>query len=108
MCVPAGVLSEIKGSRPLRFRCQIGHGYTAELLASRIDEVDEAVRIAMRIMEERVTLVTRMADDARQGGRRAVAELYDARAQEYRRYAATLRDAATASLRMSTDRAQEI
>ena len=103
-----GVLSEIRGSRPLRFRCQIGHGYTAEALASQIDEVDEAVRVAMRIMEERVTLVMRMAEDARESGRRAVAELYDARAQEYQRYAATLRDAATASLRMSTDRAQEM
>ncbi|NKF33698.1 chemotaxis protein CheB, partial [Pseudomonas sp. BGM005] len=25
-----GVLSEVRGSRPLRFRCQIGHAYTAE------------------------------------------------------------------------------
>lgn len=95
-----GVLSEVRDERPLRYRCQIGHSYTAEVLASRIDEVDQAVRVAMRIMEERVTLVERMARDARQTGRTAVAELYQARAEEYRRYATTLRDAAILTLRM--------
>ena len=63
--------------------------------------MDEAIRVAMRVMEERVTLVERMALDARQTGRAAVAELYDARAVEYRRYATTLRDAAVSSLRLS-------
>jgi two-component system chemotaxis response regulator CheB len=95
-----GVLSEIREGHPLRYRCQIGHAYTAEVVASHIDELDEAMRIAMRVMEERVTLVERMADDARRTGRAAVAELYDARAEEYRGYAATLRDAAVLSLRM--------
>ncbi len=96
----SGVLSEVNDAKPLRYRCQIGHAYTAEQLASHIDEVDEAIRIAMRVMEERVTLVERMAVDARQSGRVAVAELYEARAVEYRRYATTLRDAAVASLRL--------
>lgn len=94
-----GVLSEIKDEKPLRFRCQIGHAYTAEILAARGGEVGEAVRIALRIMEERVTLVTRMAQDARSCGRQAVAELYEARAEEYGRYASVLREAAGASLR---------
>jgi two-component system, chemotaxis family, protein-glutamate methylesterase/glutaminase len=103
-----GVLSEIRDSRPLRYRCQIGHGFTAEFLASRIDDVDEAIRVAMRIMEERVTLVERMARDARDNGRAAVAELYESRAEEYHRYATTLRDAAVSSLRLGMRRPQEI
>jgi two-component system chemotaxis response regulator CheB len=104
-----GVLSEVRDSRPLRYRCQIGHAHTADVLASHGEEVDEAIRVAMRVMEERVTLVERMALDARQTGRVAVAELYEARAQEYRRYAATLRDAAVASLRLGrAPRAQDI
>ncbi|MFL6755798.1 MAG: chemotaxis protein CheB [Sphingomicrobium sp.] len=94
-----GVLSEVRGEQPLRFRCQIGHAYTADVLAARSVEVSEAMRIALRIMEERVTLVTRMAQDARSGGRTAVAELYEARAEEYARYAGVLRQAALASLR---------
>jgi two-component system chemotaxis response regulator CheB len=102
-----GVLSEMRDQRPLRYRCQIGHAYTAEALASHTDEVDEAVRIAMRVMEERVTLVTRMAEEARQTGRTAVAELYEARALEYARYAGTLRDAAILSLRMGRPRREQ-
>jgi len=97
-----GVLSEVRDGQPLRFRCQIGHAYTADVLEAHVDEVDQAVRVAMRVMEERVTLVERMAQDARDTGRTAVAELYDARAAEYRGYAKTLRDAAILSLRMST------
>lgn len=102
-----GVLSEMKGERPLRYRCQIGHAYSADILAARTEEVDEAVRIALRMMEERVTLVTRMAEDARQAGRSAVAELYESRAEEYTRYAKTLRDAAIASLRMGSARREQ-
>jgi two-component system chemotaxis response regulator CheB len=96
-----GVLSEIRDEKPLRYRCQIGHALTAEVVAACNDEVDEAMRIALRVMEERVTLVTRMAADARSTGRSAVAELYEARAAEYGRYATVLRDAATAAMRMS-------
>ncbi len=95
-----GVLSEVTVGGPLRYRCQIGHAYSAQALAAHIDEVDEAIRVAMRVMEERVTLVERMALDARQTGRAAVAELYESRAEEYRRYAMTLRDAAVTSLRL--------
>ncbi|ACI58426.1 two-component system chemotaxis response regulator CheB [Rhizobium leguminosarum] len=95
-----GVLSEVRGSGPLRYRCQIGHAYTADALAAHIDELDEAIRIALRVMEERVTLVERMARDARETGRTAVAELYEARAAEYRRYSATLHEAALTSLRL--------
>lgn len=96
-----GVMSEVSTGRPLRYRCQTGHAQTAEVMAAANEEVDEAVRIAMRVMEERVTLVTRMAQDARATGRAAVAELYEERAAEYGRYAATLRNAAVLSLRMS-------
>lgn len=94
-----GVLSEIDGQQPLRYRCQIGHAYTAHELAVRNQAVDEAIRVAMRVMEERVDLVDRMARDARSMGRLAVAELYEQRSNEYRRYAMTLREAAIMNLR---------
>ena len=94
-----GVLSEVRGERPLRYRCQIGHAQTAEILASMPGEVNEAMRVALRVMEERVTLVTRMAQDARSTGRSAVAELYQSRAEEYGRYATILREAAIEALR---------
>jgi len=89
-----GVLSLVEGSKPLRFRCQVGHAYTAGALATQQESaVDEALRVALRIIEERAELVTRMAADARNTGRRSVAEMYDERANEYRGYAETIRAA---------------
>jgi two-component system chemotaxis response regulator CheB len=94
-----GVLSEMRDERPLRYRCQTGHATTAEIMDARAEQVDEAMRIALRVMEERVTPVTRMAEDARRTGRATVAELYEARSEEYTRYASVLRQAAVAALR---------
>ncbi|WP_298258097.1 chemotaxis protein CheB [Bradyrhizobium sp.] len=87
-----GVLSELKMEHPLRFRCQVGHAYTADALAKQQEgKVDEAMRVALRIIEERAELVQRMATDGRHSGRAAVAEMYDARAIEYREYADMIR-----------------
>lgn len=94
-----GVLSEIKGSLPTRFRCQVGHAYTADALAKEQEgRVDEALRVALRIIEERAELVQRMARDGRRNGRPAVAELYEARATEYREYADMIRRVVLQSL----------
>jgi len=89
-----GVLSEVRDARPLRFRCQVGHAYTAEAAAKAQEgAVDEAMRVALRIVGERAELVARMAAEARGTGRPAVAEMYAARAAEYRDHAETLRRA---------------
>ncbi|MFB0487992.1 two-component system chemotaxis response regulator CheB [Methylobacterium sp. OAE515] len=89
-----GVLSTMKDGKPLRFRCQVGHAFTAELVAKEQENsVDEALRVALRIIEERAELVRRMAADGREAGRRALAEMYDERAAEYRAYAETIRKA---------------
>lgn len=87
-----GVLSALKMENPLRFRCQVGHGFTADVLAKEQEgRVDEALRVALRIIEERAELVHRMAEDGRRSGRKAVAQTYDARAAEYREYADMIR-----------------
>jgi two-component system, chemotaxis family, protein-glutamate methylesterase/glutaminase len=89
-----GVLSKLKTNHPLRFRCQVGHAFSADVLASQQEgRVDEALRIALRITEERADLVHRMAEDGRHSGRLAVARIYDAKAAEYRGYADTIRRA---------------
>jgi two-component system chemotaxis response regulator CheB len=93
-----GVLSNVTGN-PLRFRCQVGHAFTADTLAKEQEgRVDEALRVALRIIEERAELVHRMAQDGRATGRRAVAEMYDARAAEYRKYADLIRKAVLRTL----------
>jgi two-component system chemotaxis response regulator CheB len=102
-----GVLSELKTAGPLRYRCQTGHAFTAEAaFESQQAQLDDALMIALRVMEERVTLVARMAKDARVGGRNAMAELYERRAEEYGGYAETLRQAAVRSLAPSAAAAE--
>jgi two-component system chemotaxis response regulator CheB len=89
-----GVLSQIRRWPPLRFRCQVGHSYTAEALETEKEgTVDAAIRVALRIVEERAVLTQKMADDARQAGRVAAAASYEKRLNESRAYAATLRQA---------------
>jgi two-component system chemotaxis response regulator CheB len=89
-----GVLSEIRRRPPLRFRCQVGHAYTLEALAEETEgSVDEAVRVALRIVEERAVLSEKMADDARRSGRFAAAADYERRVDEHRRSAEVLRRA---------------
>lgn len=96
----SGVLSQVRTTRPLRFRCQIGHALTADLLYAQQDEaVEQALRVALRVMEERSELVRRMAADARRQGRSAVAELYEEREREYASHAETLRKAVLIGLR---------
>jgi two-component system, chemotaxis family, protein-glutamate methylesterase/glutaminase len=94
-----GVLSTMQGAKPLRFRCQVGHAFTAEVVAKEQENaVDEALRVALRIVDERAELVRRMAEDGRRAGRTALAEMYEARAAEYRAHAETIRKAVLLSL----------
>lgn len=91
----SGVLSEIEAGSPLRFRCQVGHAFTAEVVAdAQQGAVDEAIRVALRIIEERAYLVERMAQDAERSKRPRSATGFLAKAQELRGYADVLRSAA--------------
>jgi two-component system chemotaxis response regulator CheB len=90
-----GVMSQMKHGPPLRFRCQVGHAYTAEALSKDQEgAVDEAIRVALRIIEERAALTQKMAQDAHRNGRIRTAAQWDERVREYRTYAETLRQAA--------------
>jgi len=89
-----GVMSQVERRPPLRFRCQVGHSYTAEALATEKEgSVDEAVRVALRILEERALLTRKMADEARRSGLDAAANSYEERVEESRAYAQILRQA---------------
>ena len=90
----SGVLSQINDGGRLRFRCQIGHGFTAELLeVEQRRGVDFALGVALRVIEERVTLTGKMAAEARQRGHNASAGNIEARTIEYRGYAEVIRRA---------------
>jgi len=89
-----GVLSELRSKPPLRFRCQVGHAYTAEALAQEQEgSTDEALRIALRIIDNHATLLERMAADARATNRNNSASMHEERAGELRRHSETIRQA---------------
>jgi len=79
--------------------------YTTDALAKNQEsQIGEALRVALRIIEERAELVHRIADDGRRGGRAAVAQMYDARAVEYRQYADMIRRVVLQSLHPETSK----
>ncbi|MBW9064396.1 chemotaxis protein CheB [Rhizobium herbae] len=104
-----GVLSQIKSSPPLRFRCQVGHAYTSEALAAEKEgAVDEAMRVALRIIEERVALSEKMAEDARRSGFDAAAAANRRRAAEARRHSETLRRAVLGKAENTADQSEDL
>jgi len=89
-----GTLSQLKRP-PLRFRCQVGHAYSANALAHQHEgSIDEAVRVALRIVEERAVLAERMAREAKTAARTHAHEDYLGKAAELRASAKVLRAAA--------------
>jgi two-component system chemotaxis response regulator CheB len=43
----------MRGGKPLRFDCQVGHTATADVVTKEQENaVDEALRVALRIIEE--------------------------------------------------------
>jgi two-component system chemotaxis response regulator CheB len=89
-----GALSHMRATGPLRYRCQVGHAFTAEVLdAEQGHSADEAMRVALRVLEERIVLLEGMARDHRAGGRTRSAELVEARLGEFRHAADVIRGA---------------
>jgi two-component system, chemotaxis family, protein-glutamate methylesterase/glutaminase len=91
----SGVLSQISEPSRLRFRCQIGHAYSADVLNKQQEAaIAEAVGTALRVLEERHTLLVKMAADAKRRGNELSAKQFEEKAHDYRRQADILRKAA--------------
>jgi two-component system chemotaxis response regulator CheB len=85
----SGVLWELKEGELVRFRCRVGHSYTMNALAQdQMRAAEEALWAAMRALEEKAALATRISEtttDSRTG------ERYREQAQADRKYADTIR-----------------
>lgn len=65
-----GALREEAETKLLTYRCHTGHRFSAtELLDHQSDEVEDAVVVAIRVLNERAELCRRMTADARAAGR---------------------------------------
>ena len=78
-----GPLWEIRNSRPIRFRCSIGHAFTAEaVLEQQAHEVERAMWVAFRTLRERSALARRAAEQEKSLGRPGLARMWTERAEE--------------------------
>jgi two-component system chemotaxis response regulator CheB len=65
-----GVLWEVANEPVLRFRCRVGHAWTAESLRhAQGDGVETALWMGLRALEDKAALVERMASSAEGSGR---------------------------------------
>ena len=65
-----GALREMNGTSLKMYRCHTGHAFAAdELLVQQLDEVERAVFIAVRVLNEHAELCGRMIFDAQRAGR---------------------------------------
>lgn len=87
-----GVLWEMDGEEILRFRCRVGHAYTANSLGvEQTEAVEGALWAAMRALEEGASLARRMAEGAAKGKRPRMERRYRERAQAKMQQADILR-----------------
>jgi two-component system, chemotaxis family, protein-glutamate methylesterase/glutaminase len=87
-----GVLWEQDDGELLRFRCRIGHAYAAEtLLEAQTQNLDTALLVALRALEERATLAKRVRDRLSAKGNEASASRYDEVIEESERNANVIR-----------------
>lgn len=115
-----GVLWEIMDQGMLRFRCRVGHVWSADsLLAEQNDSMEEALWTALRALEESAALSERLADNAERGHRAVAAERFRDKLDESRNAAALIREVLLSSggralrhhdtgLNTAESRAQEI
>ncbi|HEU4936297.1 MAG TPA: chemotaxis protein CheB [Vicinamibacterales bacterium] len=88
-----GTLWETDDRGIARFRCRIGHVYSAEsMLAAQTDSVDRALWTALRSLEERAALTHRLAGRARARNHNRVARAFEERALAADGNAAVIRE----------------
>ena len=89
-----GVLFEMDEAGLLRFRCRVGHAYSAETLMSEQSlSLEAALWAALRSLEENVALTQRMAERMRERGNRRSAERFDEQAEELQARVSVIRKA---------------
>ena len=87
-----GALWEINDGSMLRYRCHVGHAFTAEsVFSARAAEVDRMLESLLRSHQERAALVRRMARHERSLQHDSLAAQFEARAKEYEHDAEVVR-----------------
>jgi two-component system, chemotaxis family, protein-glutamate methylesterase/glutaminase len=88
-----GTLWELSESDLLRFRCRVGHAFTADaLMVEQSEALEAALWSALRALEERKSLARRMTERARHRGQARLAERFAEQVRDTEQQAAVIRD----------------
>jgi two-component system chemotaxis response regulator CheB len=89
-----GSLFDISGENGTRYRCRVGHGWTAEALSEAHGrQLEQALWAAVRVLEENQAVQRRLVDRAIERGRDKVATRIAARQEQRDRLVTMLRAA---------------
>jgi len=78
-----GVMWEIDEGDVIRYRCHVGHAYTADLLSLALDEnLRRALGSAARALDERIALTRKLHHQADRSGRRMLADSWARKLRE--------------------------
>jgi two-component system chemotaxis response regulator CheB len=89
-----GPLWEIRDEKILRFRCRVGHAYTAEsMLAGKSEALEGAMWSALNTLEESTQISQRLAADSRARGQEHAAARFEERARKTKGQAGLIRQA---------------
>jgi two-component system chemotaxis response regulator CheB len=87
-----GAVWEVERAEPPRFRCRVGHAYTADAVVNGQGEsVETALWIALRALRERAELGDRLAERVGKAGAERSRQRFEAIAAEAREQAETIR-----------------
>jgi two-component system, chemotaxis family, protein-glutamate methylesterase/glutaminase len=78
-----GIMWEIDEGGLARYRCHVGHAYTAELMSLALEEgLTRALASALRALEERIAVAKKLHDQASDSGRIQSAKSWARKARE--------------------------
>lgn len=87
-----GALWEMRDEAILRYRCHVGHAFSAESLSEGQSQMLEvALWSAVRALEEKMILSRRIVERARKANRNRAAVLFERRAREAEKHSSMLR-----------------
>ncbi|HLH25031.1 MAG TPA: chemotaxis protein CheB [Chloroflexota bacterium] len=90
----SGSLWELRDGELLRYRCRVGHAYTAEsLLAGQAGMVEAALWAALRALEEKASLAARLVQQSNARGYQLAAVRFAEQEEDARQRAAVIRRA---------------
>jgi two-component system, chemotaxis family, protein-glutamate methylesterase/glutaminase len=88
-----GVMWEIDEGELVRYRCHVGHAYSAEIMSLALDDnLRRAFGSALRALDERTSLARKLEKQASGSGRTQIAESWAERAREFEQEAKVIRD----------------